>query len=204
MLQKKTIWNMYQKIRLFPLRLFLLPGETAELHIFEERYKQMLNDVICDDKQFGIVLASPINTRNMGSLVEIIDITKEYPNGEADLIVKCRELFVLKKFFSEYEVGKSYAGGIVEEFLYDDFICPDSLFKEFVEYNYKKEESKILSDKITINQLALKLPMSEAEKIEFLKCETYDQKVGFLKSFIRFLALMEEQEKSTYFSLYLN
>lgn len=195
---------MYQKIRLFPLRLFLLPGETAELHIFEERYKQLLKDVLREERQFGIVLASPINTRNMGSMVEIIDITKDYPNGEADVIVKCKELFVLKKFFTEYEVGKSYAGGIVEDFSFKDYLCPDVLITEFIEYNYIREETKILSDRLTINQLALKLPMSEAEKIEFLKCETFEQKVGYLKSFIRFLSILEEQEKRTYFSLYLN
>ncbi|MFV0388934.1 MAG: LON peptidase substrate-binding domain-containing protein [Pyrinomonadaceae bacterium] len=42
-------------IPLFPLPLVLLPFETVPLHIFEERYRQMVSDVIADDSPFGIL-----------------------------------------------------------------------------------------------------------------------------------------------------
>lgn len=194
----------YQKIRLFPLRLFLLPGESADLHIYEERYKQLLKDTMAGDRTFGIVLASPLNTRNMGSLVEIIDITKKYPTGEADIIVKCLEIFYLRKFISSYDADSLYPGGLVEEILTDDYLCPKALVEQFQHYKEIREEDYAFADSITLHQLALKLPMSEAEKIEYLKCKTYDSKIAYLKSFIQYLKLIEVQEKKTYYSIYLN
>lgn len=44
------------KIPLFPLNTVLYPGIPLSLHIFEERYKQMVNDCIKDKQPFGVVL----------------------------------------------------------------------------------------------------------------------------------------------------
>ncbi|MFN4298233.1 MAG: LON peptidase substrate-binding domain-containing protein [Thermaurantimonas sp.] len=194
----------FQRIKLFPLRLFLLPGESADLHIYEERYKQLLKDSLKGDRHFGIVLASPLNTRNLGSLVEIIDVIKRYPSGEADIIVKCKELFYLKKFISSYDADSLYPGGLVEELLFDDYLCPKSLLFEFEQYKEIRDEQYHFVDTITLHQLALKLPMSEAEKIEYVKCSTFDSRVSYLKSFIKYLKLIEIQEKNTFHSIYLN
>ncbi len=44
------------KLPLFPLSLVLFPGQTAPLHIFEERYKAMLKRCLDEQIAFGIVL----------------------------------------------------------------------------------------------------------------------------------------------------
>jgi Lon protease-like protein len=41
---------------LFPLNTVLFPGMPLPLHIFEERYKLMVNECIRDHKPFGVVL----------------------------------------------------------------------------------------------------------------------------------------------------
>ena len=41
---------------LFPLNTVLFPGMQLKLHIFEERYKIMMNECIDEQKPFGIVL----------------------------------------------------------------------------------------------------------------------------------------------------
>ena len=41
---------------MFPLGTVLFPGGVLRLHIFEDRYKAMLRDVMADDRQFGVVL----------------------------------------------------------------------------------------------------------------------------------------------------
>lgn len=43
------------QLRLFPLHLVLFPGMPLGLHIFEERYKQMINDCLRDGEPFGVV-----------------------------------------------------------------------------------------------------------------------------------------------------
>ena len=44
------------ELPLFPLHTVLFPGITLPLHIFESRYKQMINFCLEGDKQFGVVL----------------------------------------------------------------------------------------------------------------------------------------------------
>ncbi len=44
------------RVPLFPLNLVLFPGETLPLHIFEERYKAMLQHSLRERTPFGIVL----------------------------------------------------------------------------------------------------------------------------------------------------
>ncbi len=45
------------QIPIFPLNTVLFPGMLLPLHIFEERYKIMINRCLADDNTFGIVLA---------------------------------------------------------------------------------------------------------------------------------------------------
>jgi Lon protease-like protein len=44
------------EIPLFPLNIVLFPGTPIHLHIFEERYKQMINTCLQDKSPFGVVL----------------------------------------------------------------------------------------------------------------------------------------------------
>ena len=45
-----------QEVPLFPLRTVLFPGAPLHLHIFEERYKKMINLCIEREQPFGVVL----------------------------------------------------------------------------------------------------------------------------------------------------
>ena len=44
------------EIPLFPLNTVLFPGTPIHLHIFEERYKQMINLCLREQRPFGVVL----------------------------------------------------------------------------------------------------------------------------------------------------
>lgn len=43
-------------LRLFPLNTVLFPGMPLTLHIFEERYKQMIGECLQDHQPFGVLL----------------------------------------------------------------------------------------------------------------------------------------------------
>ena len=45
-----------QEIPLFPLNTVLFPNAPLRLHIFEERYKRMVNDCLAEKQPFGVVL----------------------------------------------------------------------------------------------------------------------------------------------------
>ncbi len=42
------------ELPIFPLAVVLVPGELLPLHIFEERYKQMMRHVLDDERHFGL------------------------------------------------------------------------------------------------------------------------------------------------------
>lgn len=73
---------------LFPLGVVLFPGAELPLHIFEERYKEMIGDVLRDKSEFGIVLASEKGMANVGCTAVIERILKQYPDGRMDILVR--------------------------------------------------------------------------------------------------------------------
>jgi ATP-dependent Lon protease len=77
---------------LFPLPLVLLPNEFLPLHIFEDRYKQMLKDSLEDRKLFGITYFEPQNelitrpaTGTIGCVAEVRE-NQELPDGRSNLL----------------------------------------------------------------------------------------------------------------------
>tara|TARA_B110000444_G_scaffold261364_1_gene312931 strand:- start:19953 stop:20675 length:723 start_codon:yes stop_codon:yes gene_type:complete len=49
---------------LFVLPMVLMPGEIQELRVFEPRYRQMLDDCLLDEKNFGLVMNDPFQPVN--------------------------------------------------------------------------------------------------------------------------------------------
>ena len=54
-------------IPLFPLNVVLMPGAPLPLHIFEERYKQMVNECLEHEDEFGMVFADESGTRQVAA-----------------------------------------------------------------------------------------------------------------------------------------
>jgi len=76
---------------LFPLEIVVLPEEPLPLHIFEERYKQMINDCLraktedFGQQEFGVVLAMKEEMETVGCTARIINVTRKYADGRMDI-----------------------------------------------------------------------------------------------------------------------
>lgn len=75
---------------LFPLQLVLVPGAAVPLHIFEERYKQMIGEAIANSSEFGIVQAGDRGILNIGCTAVVEKILERYEDGQLDIL--CRGL----------------------------------------------------------------------------------------------------------------
>jgi Lon protease-like protein len=72
-------------IPIFPLGIVVYPGESVNLHIFEPRYKQLVNECHAEGKPFGIPAIIDNKLNEMGTMVRITEMVKVYENGEMDI-----------------------------------------------------------------------------------------------------------------------
>jgi len=89
------------KIPIFPLGVVLLPDMLLPLHIFEERYKQMIFECRSEDRPFGIVLFDGQSIRSVGCMARITDVVKRYDDGRMDILTRGGERFVIRELIQE-------------------------------------------------------------------------------------------------------
>jgi hypothetical protein len=99
-------------IPIFPLSLVVYPGEDLNLHIFEPRYKQLISECITLKKPFGIPAVIGNNMNELGTLVEIVEVSKTHDNGEIDIKTRGLKIFKILEIIKEIP-GKLYSGAIV-------------------------------------------------------------------------------------------
>ncbi len=71
---------------LFPLGLVALPTETVPLHIFEERYKTMIDECLERDSEFGIVWMAEDGLRPVGCACEVAEVLERMDDGRVNLV----------------------------------------------------------------------------------------------------------------------
>jgi Lon protease-like protein len=84
-------------IPIFPLTVVQFPGVVTPLHIFEERYRQLLRDIMPGDKRFGIVYPGDLTlpgselppVGRVGCTVEVI-AQQELPDGRSNILLWVR------------------------------------------------------------------------------------------------------------------
>lgn len=78
---------------LFPLDIVLLPSAPLPLHVFEPRYKEMIEECLVENKRFGVVRAKDEGLADIGCTAEIVNVTKKYPDGRMDIVTAGRRRF---------------------------------------------------------------------------------------------------------------
>jgi Lon protease-like protein len=107
---------------LFPLQVVLFPGAQLPLHIFEDRYKEMIGEAIQTRSEFGVVLASEKGIVNTGCSATVNRVLKQYPDGRMDILTVGRRRFEILLLNEE----RSFLRGAVEFFDDDDQPTPVS------------------------------------------------------------------------------
>ncbi|MDA0683768.1 MAG: LON peptidase substrate-binding domain-containing protein [Bacteroidetes bacterium] len=81
------------QLPLFPLDLVLYPDEVLPLHIFEDRYQEMLNDCTTQDIPFGVLLSQEGKMKEVGCVAKVSKITESFEDGSKNIIVTGQERF---------------------------------------------------------------------------------------------------------------
>jgi Lon protease-like protein len=99
------------EIGLFPLPVVLVPTERIPLHIFEDRYLELINECVESDSEFGLVLATGDGAvHEVGTRAAVIEVLEVLDDGRMNIVVEGRERFRLL----ELTDGRSYKTGVVE------------------------------------------------------------------------------------------
>ena len=105
-----------QLLPLFPLSFVLLPSVPLPLHIFEERYKEMMGEIIPESREFGVVLAKEDGIVKIGCSATVDRVVNRYADGRLDLLAIGRRRFEI----SSLDQDKSYLRAEVEYFNDED------------------------------------------------------------------------------------
>ena len=99
-------------IPIFPLSIVVYPGEQLNLHIFEPRYKQLIEDCFAAKKNFGIPAVLDNKVSEMGTLVQVTEISNRYPDGKMDIKTEGLKTFKILEIVKDIP-DKLYSGAIV-------------------------------------------------------------------------------------------
>jgi Lon protease-like protein len=110
---------------LFPLQVVLLPDAELPLHIFEDRYKEMIAEVLRDKIEFGVVLANERGIVNTGCTATVERVLREYPDGRLDILTLGRRRFEIERVNEE----RAFLRGEVDYFDDDDATAPEDEFR---------------------------------------------------------------------------
>jgi Lon protease-like protein len=99
-----------EELGLFPLGIVLLPTEQLPLHIFEERYKELIGECLAEDGEFGLVYADDEGLRDLGTRARVAEVLTRFDDGRLNILVEGGERFRL----TELTDGRSFNTGRVE------------------------------------------------------------------------------------------
>jgi uncharacterized protein len=182
-------------IPMFPLAILPLPGELVPLHIFEPRYRQLLQDAEVQDIHFGVYFSHDINKEKIGSLMRLESIIKRYPGGEADIIVKCEDIFSMDLLLRTFKT-KMYPGGNVRLWKIATEILPSAQLEELFLNYLKMRKINQTTSELNLFYIANELSLDTVDRYKFLTIDP-EKRESFLINRINFqMRLLEQEEKS--------
>ena len=140
--------DRYDSFPIFPLPLVLLPTELAPLHIFEERYKRMINICIEDATEFGIVWLGDSGLAEVGCTARITELIDRMDDGRMNILVRGERPFRLLRRIDDL----AYPAGEIEVLEDDD--DASSLHAEAARSSYAEVVEKATDERPKDEDLA--------------------------------------------------
>jgi len=110
-----------EEIGLFPLGIVLLPTEVVSLHVFEERYRELIGECLELDREFGLVFADEDGVREVGTRARVTEVLERFDDGRLNVLVRGGERFRVERLTR----GRAFITAEVEP-LEDDWEEPDA------------------------------------------------------------------------------
>ncbi len=190
-------------IPIFPLEIVVYPGEKLNLHIFEERYKQLIGECIAEQKPFGITAVIDKKISETGTVVHIEKLVKQYDDGRMDISTRGGSLFRILEFIPT--IPDKLFGGAIATFLENMESPIPSIIKNLLPplkelHQLLEVEKKFVDeDNLTSYQIAHHAGLDIKQEYELLTLLREDQRLEYIKrhlaQVVPILSTMEDLKK---------
>lgn len=176
---------------LFPLRLVLFPHAALPLHIFEERYKILIDECVREGKEFGINCMRNDQIADIGCSAVVTDVLHRFEDGRMDIVVEGRRRYKLNGYETKkepYLVGLVHyldvAGERVDGTLERDTV---RLYNTLIEEVYASKEHQVpfdVSGEGTSFLLAPKAGMDLDQRQRLLELSSENERLAMLHAYL--------------------
>lgn len=192
-----------EQLPLFPLEVVLFPDSSLPLHIFEERYKLLINKCVTEESEFGINCTTDGKVATVGCSAGVTKVVRRFGDGRMDVIVQGRRRYLL----DHYDTARAlYLVGYVRFFEQTDESPDLDLARETIRlYNaviglaYKSSTYPISIEKIPDHVsfvIAQKSGLQLLQRQHLLELSSENERLTMLQTHLRDLLpkLQEAQE----------
>jgi Lon protease-like protein len=143
-----------EEIGLFPLPIVLLPTEQVPLHIFEERYKELVGECLAENRPFGVLYTEDEDTREVGTQARVTQVLARFEDGRLNILVEGGERFRV----DELTEGRSFQTGITSPLADDhDPAATDTVARALELFEQLRE----------VADSQVEIPAGEAEQLSY-------------------------------------
>ena len=187
------------RLPLFPLGLVLLPSEVIPLHIFEERYKLMIDECIDRGAEFGVVWLSDDGLREVGCCAEITQVLDRFEDGRLNILVRGSRPFGLVRRIDDMP----YPAGAVQ--MLDDSADHDGAlaasaresYGDLVEHVTDERPPPEEVEELDAYAMAATIELGAADKQELLELRSEDDRLRRLSTlFTETVKKIEQKERA--------
>ena len=179
---------------LFPLSMVVVPGEPVPLHIFEERYKQLIADCAPTEgdenyKPFGLPYSQKDKLNTIACTVLVDEILHSYPSGELDIMTFGHQRFRILEVIENSQTP--YIEAQVEWLLETPLEISTSLKNEVLEL-YQAFLRAVEVEDTTLDEnaeqlsfeIAYRVNLEKQPKLELLEAENEVQRLTMMRDYL--------------------
>jgi Lon protease-like protein len=186
------------ELGLFPLGIVLLPSEQIPLHIFEERYQELIGECLDAEEEFGLIHADDDGLREIGTRATVSEVLERFDDGRLNIVIVGGERFRLL----ELTEGRSFQTGLVEPF--EDEVDPADpkdtaraleLYHRLVELTGAEVEEPRLDAEQLSFELAGRFELAPELKQRLLQLTSERERMSLLAELLAGAATAVENER---------
>jgi Lon protease-like protein len=186
------------ELGLFPLELVLLTTERIPLHIFEPRYRELIQECLDAAAPFGLLLSRPDGLAEVGTRALVAQVLQVLPDGRMNVVVEGRERFRLV----ELTEGRSFRTARVEPYEEEDDLPEPAeaeralaLFRRIAEVTETPVDEPAVDSPLLSFELAARIDFGNDLKQELLELRSPRERLARVAELIERVVEVAERER---------